>query len=79
MLRLVTADTPTQAQQQILDYVNSVGTVSSYVYALTKTDLPVLNFPPSWYADFTEKLAVAKADSLSWIYSVVPTLQLLPR
>ncbi|HEU4794595.1 MAG TPA: HBL/NHE enterotoxin family protein, partial [Pyrinomonadaceae bacterium] len=38
----------------------------------------MLNFPPSWYADFTEKLAVAKADSLSWIYSVVPTLQLLP-
>lgn len=79
MLRLVTAAPPMQTQQQILDYVNSVATVSSYVYALTKTELPVLNFPPSWYADFAEKLAVAKADSLSWIYSVVPTLQLLPR
>lgn len=65
-------------QQQLLDYQNACATVNQYAYAITNTSLPVLNQPPSNYADFATEFAPAKSHCLDWTTGIFPTMLSFP-
>ena len=75
-LAALLAATPTQ--QQLLDYQNSCATVNQYAYAITNTSLPVLNHPPTNYANFATEFAPAKAHCLDWTTGIFPTMLSFP-
>jgi hypothetical protein len=66
------------SQQNLLDYINSIATVSAYSAALAKTQLPTIAQTPSWYADFAYKLALAQSHVRNWQGGILPVLQGVP-
>jgi hypothetical protein len=75
--RLATTAQP--SQQQVVDYLNAIGTVSTYAQGVASSNLSALNHPPSWYASFAEAFATAKGHALVWTKSVVPNLAAAPQ
>ncbi len=66
-------------KQQLADYANAVAVVNNYAYAITNQGLPVLQEPPSNYAEFTTKFAPAKQHALNWTDNIFVAMLQLPQ
>ncbi|WP_281885489.1 hypothetical protein [Paenibacillus sp. YYML68] len=65
---------------QLSQYINDISDVTSYSYSLTQTGLPALTIlVPDWYAEFAEKLAVAKSHCLDWTNGILTSLTTIPQ
>lgn len=66
-------------KQQLADYANALLTVNNYAYAITNQNLPVLNYPPSNYANFVAQFAPAKTHALDWSTNIFVGMVALPQ
>ncbi|WP_281885491.1 HBL/NHE enterotoxin family protein [Paenibacillus sp. YYML68] len=66
-------------KQRLLDYANATSKVNLYVYAITQQSMPVLQYPPKDYGDFTAQFAPAKAHCLDWTNGIFPTMLSFPK
>jgi hypothetical protein len=66
------------SNQQVEDYINAIASISAYAYGLETTDLPALTISPDWYADYAQKLVLAKAHCQYWNYGIMPVLTEFP-
>lgn len=65
-------------KQQLADYVNAVGVVNNYAYAITNQALPVLSSPPKNYGEFTTNFGPAKGHALNWTDNLFVEMLQLP-
>lgn len=73
---LLVSSQPTQ--QQLADYANAIALVNNYAYSITNQSLPVLNYPPSNYGQFTTMFAPAKQHALNWTDNIFVAMLQLP-
>lgn len=76
LIRQLYAQQPTQ--QQLADYANAVLNINSYAYAITNQRLPVLQYPPKNYGDFTTNFTPAKQHALNWTDNIFVAMIQLP-
>ena len=68
-----------QAQQMIVDAVNANGMVLAFSAAITKTQLPVLDEPPTWWGPFEEAYTTILASVNLWPTDISNTFIALPQ
>lgn len=66
-------------KQQLADYVNAIAIVNNYAYGITNQKLPVLNYPPSNYAQFATDFVPAKQHALNWTTNTFPSMLQFPK
>ncbi len=64
--------------QQLTDYANALLVINNYAYSITNQQLPVLNYPPTNYANFVSQFAPAKQHALDWSTNIFVSMVQLP-
>ncbi len=64
--------------QQLADYTNALLAINSYAYAITNQQLPILDYPPTNYGNFTAQFAPAKQHAMNWSTNIFVSMIQLP-
>lgn len=66
-------------KQSLVDYINAAAIVNAYSYAITQQSMPVLQYPPKNYGEFSEKFSPAKGHCLNWTNGIFPVILSFPK